>query len=147
MGTFAQEIEIFCERLAGVTIENQPALDVIARFDSKETLIYCDPPYVLGTRTMMKGKARKGHGYKHEMTDEDHQLLATALHSCKSMVVLSGYRSDLYKALFADWQQFECESAIEGGAKRTEVVWINPACSRALIEQSSQKSLFQEGEG
>ena len=45
-----------------VQIENAPALEVIARYDSLETLFYCDPPYVHETRGDTKA-------YAHEMTD------------------------------------------------------------------------------
>ena len=38
------------QRLLRVQIENAPALEVIARYDSPETLFYCDPPYLHGTR-------------------------------------------------------------------------------------------------
>lgn len=38
------------ERLRGVQIEHRPAVEVIRRFNSGNVLIYCDPPYMLGTR-------------------------------------------------------------------------------------------------
>ena len=34
------------ERLKEAQIENIDALELIKRYDSKETLIYCDPPYL-----------------------------------------------------------------------------------------------------
>lgn len=137
--TFPPEIQKFCTRLAGVVIENRPALEIIERFDSPETAIYCDPPYVLDTRSMMQGKARKGHGYRHEMSDADHRDLAATLNNCKSMVVLSGYPSALYDELYEDWQKITCKATIEGGAERTEAIWLNTACSTALIAQAAQQ--------
>lgn len=38
------------ERLLRVQIENRPAIDVIRLYDSRNTLFYCDPPYVHATR-------------------------------------------------------------------------------------------------
>lgn len=64
------EIPLFVERLRNVTIENRPAIDVIKRYDSTDTLIYADPPYLPETRTPDGQRA-----YRHEMTDEDHAEL------------------------------------------------------------------------
>lgn len=38
------------ERLRGVQVENRPAVKLIERFNFKNVLIYCDPPYMLKTR-------------------------------------------------------------------------------------------------
>lgn len=38
------------KRLRGVQIDNRPALELIPRFNYPNVLIYCDPPYILGTR-------------------------------------------------------------------------------------------------
>ena len=59
------------ERLRGVQIEHRPALDLIRRFNAGNVLIYCDPPYVLSTRS--------GKQYRKEMTDGDHMELLEAL--------------------------------------------------------------------
>lgn len=130
----------FTERLRGVVIENGPAIEIITRFDTPGTLIYADPPYLFSTRSSMKGRS---HGYKHEMTDDDHRELATVLHGARGMVVLSGYPSELYQSLYGDWERHETSAVIDLGAKRTEVVWLNPACSEALASASAQQSLFE----
>ncbi len=67
------------QRLLRVQIENSPAIEVIKRFDSKETLFYCDPPYPHNSR-----KDTKAYGY--EMTDDEHKKisLSVAQHSRKS---------------------------------------------------------------
>lgn len=133
----------FHERLAGVVIENRQAADLIIQFDSPTTLIYADPPYVLSSRTLMRGSANSSNGYRHEMLDDDHRALAECLHKCRSMVVLSGYPSDLYDMeLYSDWQRFERKAVAEAGKSRTEVVWLNPACSAALIGQHTQQRLI-----
>jgi DNA adenine methylase len=88
-----------------------------------------DPPYPRATRSaLMHGN----HGYTHEMTDSEHQELATVLHSVKGMVVLSGYPCDLYdKELYPDWLRIEREALADGARKRTEVLWLNSAAANA----------------
>ena len=66
-----QKILRAAERLRGVQIENRTALELILRFNYKNVLIYCDPPYMLQTR--------HGKQYKHEMSDEDHEELLKVL--------------------------------------------------------------------
>jgi DNA adenine methylase len=110
-----------------VAIENTDALKVIRRLDSPDTLIYADPPYVTATR----GRSYANKGYRHEMTDADHEELARALHTVASMVVLSGYPSPLYERLYAGWKQSECDATADRGKGTTEVVWMNDACVRA----------------
>ena len=91
----------------------------------------------------MRGSANSPHGYRHEMTDDDHCALAERLRECKSMVVISGYATTLYdQELYRDWQRFERKAIAEAGATRTEVVWLNPACTAALIQQQAQQRLI-----
>ena len=47
------------ERLLRVQIENRPALEVIQLYDSPQTLLYCDPPYVLLRGETIKPMAMK----------------------------------------------------------------------------------------
>lgn len=82
-----------------------------------KTLIYCDPPYVHSTRTSRKR-------YKYEMTDNDHKLLLKLLKSLNCMVILSGYRSNIYENELSDWFSLDFQAMTRGGV-RTETVWCN----------------------
>lgn len=113
------------ERFHGVVVEQAPALDVLRRFDRPETLFYVDPPYVHGCRTLHQGT------YRHELSDDDHRELATALHSVRGMVILSGYPSELYRELYGDWTQIQRTAYADKASKRTEVLWFNPTASAA----------------
>ncbi|MEA3225802.1 MAG: DNA adenine methylase [Planctomycetota bacterium] len=112
------------ERLQNVIIENKPAIDIMLQQDSPQTLHYVDPPYVPETRTIGV--------YRHEMTKEDHNNLADVLHNLKGMVVLSGYRSNLYDLLYSDWERVEkttyAEGRRQGTRQRTECLWLSPNC-------------------
>jgi len=81
------------ERLLRVQIENRPATEVITLYDSPETLFYCDPPYIHGTRG-------DSNAYQYEMTDHDHQELAELLNSVKGLVAFSNYESPLLDKLY-----------------------------------------------
>lgn len=108
------------ERLLRVQIENRPALELIDLYDDRNTLFYCDPPYVHGTR----GDAK---AYSFEMSDKAHRDLAQQLHRVKGKVALSGYRSDLYDELYADWRRIDAAPKMCHSVKkqRTEVLWVN----------------------
>lgn len=113
------------ERIAGVSLESMPALELIAKYGSDEdVLLYVDPPYLGSTR------CRSWDGYHHEMRAEtDHRDLADALHACRSAVVLSGYASDLYdRELYAGWDRHTIAAGTGQGstwANRVEVLWSN----------------------
>ncbi len=131
---YPPHVRTFTERLAGVCIENRSALEVILQHDGPRTLFYVDPPYPHHTRNMARGDA----AYAHEMTDEEHRSLAGVLRSVEGMVVLSGYACDLYDVeLYADWTRHQRQALADGARDRTEVLWLNPACARALNEQQS----------
>lgn len=117
---YPDQIHAFCERLRGVVIERRPALRLIRQLDSDETLFYVDPPYPMSSRQ------RQDHGYAHEMSDDDHRELATALHHVKGLVILSSYRSDLYDDLYSGWRSAEMQSRTNGNNIATEVLWLSP---------------------
>lgn len=108
-------------RLQGVVIENKDAFDVIRKHDGPKTLHYIDPPYVQKTRDA-------GDDYAFELTDEDHCRLAELLLSLKGMVVVSGYRSDLYDELFIRWQRIDRRAYADGAKPRIECLWLSPSC-------------------
>lgn len=140
---YPEQLQYFTERLRGVVIENRPAVDLIRHQDSDETLFYVDPPYVHDTRSSIKTGSHAGTAYRHEMTDEQHVELAEVLHEASGMVVLSGYACDLYdRDLYADWERRERQVLSDGAQPRTEVLWLNPACSAALVAAPAQSRLI-----
>jgi len=109
-------------RLMRVQIENRPAIDVINLYDSRETLFYCDPPYIHVTRGDSKA-------YGHEMTDEQHSHLAVILNSVKGKVAISNYDCELMDKLYPSpkWKKSRSpERTIHSTkGKRSEVLWVN----------------------
>lgn len=108
------------QRLLRVQIENAPAIEVILRYDSPETLFYCDPPYPHDSRGDKKA-------YAYEMTDLEHRRLAEVLHSVKGKVALSSYESNLMTQLYADWLCIEAPLRTIHSVKqqRRELLWVN----------------------
>jgi DNA adenine methylase len=111
------------DRLRRVQIICQSAFDAIPRFDHKEALIYCDPPYVHSTRADKKA-------YHAEMTDKNHCALASLLGRCKGNVIVSGYPSELYSRLYKGWRRvdFDIANHAAGGRNKpreTECLWMN----------------------
>jgi len=140
--SWPSEVPAFVERLRGVTIESRDALDLMARTDGPRTLFYVDPPYPHGTRSRgsTKGVRQK---YARELTDDDHRRLAEVLVGLQGMVVLSGYPCALYDhELFPGWERHERVALADGARQRTEVVWLNAACSSSL--RSGQRDLFDD---
>lgn len=127
------------ERLRGVVIENRDACELLTRHDSRETLHYCDPPYVHSTRSSAMHGA---HGYSHEMTDDDHRRFTKIADSLMGMVIVSGYHGELYDELFASWHRVERPSLADGARPRTEVLWLNASAHKRLQREKSQSSLF-----
>jgi len=103
-----------------VIIECKPAIEVIGRHDGPETLFYVDPPYIHSTRNT------HGNAYGYEMSNEDHISLAGIFRRLKGKVVLSGYPSELYDGLYPEWQKAPRSVIADGGAKRTELLWLSP---------------------
>ena len=107
-------------RLLRVQIENRPALEVINLYDDRNTLFYCDPPYVHSTR----GDA-KAYGF--EMKDGEHRDLARALNRARAKIAVSGYRCDLMDELYKGWRREEAPPKTCHSIKkmRTEALWTN----------------------
>lgn len=125
------------KRLSAVLIENRPAIEVMQQHDGEDTLHFVDPPYLHSTRVMKPGAGY----YKHEMTDEQHVELVEFLKTLRGMVIIAGYRSELYDSLLQDWQRDETQaraSAGRGGVARTECLWMNDA----TVARQNQARLF-----
>lgn len=82
-----------------------------------DELVYCDPPYMIETRS-------SGQRYRYEMTGGQHRELLGILKRLPCMVMISGYWSDLYARELADWRHIEFEAMTRGGMA-TEHLWLN----------------------
>jgi len=120
------------DRLQGVLIEHRPALALIDRYDTPETLAYLDPPYMPATRSAKRRGGQAFHAYAHEMTEVDHAQLLHRARAFSGMVAISGYASDLYDDLLGDWARHEFDTHADGALKRTEVLWLNPAAANGV---------------
>lgn len=116
------------KRLKNAQIEHQPALKLLERYNRPEVLIYADPPYILETRS-------KRH-YKHEMSLYDHEELIEMLDDHLGPCILSGYAHPLYDQLLKHWHRETRKVTAEAGAKREEVLWINPVAYKQLGQLS-----------
>jgi DNA adenine methylase len=100
----------------------RPALGVIQQYDGEGVLYYLDPPYLHTTR--------KGGGYRHEMTLEDHRDLLDTIKQCKGHVAISGYPSQLYDGTLSGWNRHQWDlpnnvSHAEQKGREVECLWCN----------------------
>lgn len=126
------ELSIIADRFANVIVEQRPATEVFKLYDRLGVLFYVDPPYL---------SAREKH-YTHEMSASDHAALLDVLRGLVGMVVLSGYSGPLYDEALSDWHRIELATYADGARPRTEVLWLNQACRRALDAEREQLGLF-----
>lgn len=106
-----------CERLKNAQIENTDAITLIERYNSPNTLIYLDPPYLQSLR--------KKNMYANEMSLSEHEILLKKIKSSNSMIIISGYDSDLYNTELNDWRTDEKITITQMGLRRVEKLWIN----------------------
>lgn len=128
------QVPAFVMRLRETIIECRPWQDVLGLYDDASTLFYVDPPYLASTRSDGYRKV-----YAHEMTEADHVELLDRLNAAKGLVMLSGYRSELYDAALPNWTRLEQHARAQHNRARVEVVWLNPRAAAAT--QQSELAL------
>jgi DNA adenine methylase len=113
-------------RLKTVEIWNVPALQIIEKLDSPETLNYIDPPYLAETRSS------GGEYGDYEMSESDHSELLGLLTELDGKFLLSGYRSSMYDqwAKAAGWRRIDLDvpnhaSGSREKERKTECIWMN----------------------
>jgi DNA adenine methylase len=113
-------LEWIASRLLRIQIEHDTALNIIKRYDSPQTLFYCDPPYPHDSRGDSKA-------YQFEMTDAEHIDLHRTLTQVKGKVAISSYHGDLMDELYKDWYIYEegSKKAHSIKTERVEVLWTN----------------------
>ncbi|MCK6468634.1 MAG: DNA adenine methylase [Candidatus Brocadia sinica] len=125
VASFRNAIETFGNvalRLRNVCIENLNYRECILRYDSEDTLFYCDPPY-LGSEYYYS---------KDSFTQDDHYKLAKLLHGVKGKAMVSHYQNGLYDELYKGWYRYEYssfkgshKSEGESKPKTVECLWTN----------------------
>lgn len=138
LNAYADRMFAAAERLAGVSLECRPALQLIDDYGQHpNVLLYVDPPYLGSVRA-------GGNEYRHEMRDEEsHRELAAALLGCQAAVVLSHYPASLYDELYAGWHRVDVPAYTGNGGingrngGRTEVLWINRAPAAHLFSEAT----------
>lgn len=132
-GNYPDALRAIVGRMQGVVIEHRDALACMRQHDAPTTLHYVDPPYVHDTREFKCTRANTV--YTHEMSDADHVTLVDGLKQLTGMVVLSGYRCDLYDSLFCEWDRRDKQAFADGARLRIESLWLNPAASAAQSQR------------
>lgn len=86
----------------------------------QRVVIYCDPPYLVSTRTSAESR------YRHDMTDAEHERLLSVIRRLPCRVIISGYDSQLYRERLSDWRLVTFNATTRGKSKvRTECLWSN----------------------
>ena len=98
------------DRLRTIQLENKDFRDLIPRYDSKDTLFFLDPPYVLATK--------KVRHFDCEMSDKDHYDLINILRNIVGKVMFVTNENYIHSKL-ADfgWTKIDFGNM--------EVLWIN----------------------
>ncbi|HDZ73189.1 MAG TPA: DNA adenine methylase [Aurantimonas coralicida] len=121
--TWPAAMPAFFERLHGVEVLHQSAIETLLAYDGADTLHYVDPPYLPSARSA------PGKGYTCDMDEADHVDLLAVLRGLRGMAIVSGYDSALYRAGLPGWTRLERASTDAGGKRRVEVIWLNGAAA------------------
>jgi DNA adenine methylase len=127
-------------RLLNVVVRCMSAPDFIRKYDSPQTLFYCDPPYLHSARTSVDD-------YQHEMTEADHVALLELLRGVQGRVILSGYANDLYDSLLPGWHRVGMPTKVQTGSAekksdRVEVLWLN---YKLTFDTTSEEDVWTSG--
>lgn len=99
-------------------IHNAPWQEEIRKYDSPDTLIYLDPPYLHTTR---KSRQR----YCNELTEADHIELLHTIGHLRSKCIISGYDSPLYNQHLPTWTKITRQYPTQSSRKAEECLWLN----------------------
>ncbi len=88
--------------------------------ESPTTLVYLDPPYVRETR-----RSQTPIYGRHEWKLEDHERCLGVITRLECMVMISGYRHELYDQALASWRRLDLPVKVHRGIARVESLWCN----------------------
>jgi len=119
-----ERLERVIERLRNVRVENRDARELLGMFaDRPATLVYLDPPYFV----------KRGHRYVIDTSGREfHEELLDLCIRARCMLLISGYRNDLYDRILrreAGWRKVRIETHTRDTTgmdyARTECLWKN----------------------
>lgn len=122
--TILADLDVIHRRLQKVDILGLDYTDALSSVEvGPDTLVYADPPYLPETRSVKKA-------YECELFRAGHVFMLEKLLACKGIVLISGYRSDLYDSTLSGWTRHEFDLPNHSGQgatkqRRIECVWIN----------------------
>jgi DNA adenine methylase len=127
-------ISDIAERFHRVQIESKSFVDVFQRYDSEETLFYCDPPY---PESVADTSVRGDGTYISHMSEQDHSEFLEVLAELDGVVAISGFTNDLYVKKIStfddDWSVSFADKKttttnVDGSVsskEKQEVLWTN----------------------
>jgi DNA adenine methylase len=126
-----ERLAAVAERLKDVRVENMDARKLLRMFVNRPaTLLYLDPPY-FGERV---------NGYDRDETSEKFHLeLLDLCNESHCMILVSAYDNELYRSKLTKdrgWTYKSIDATTRGAhgksVSRTEILWINKLCRKAL---------------
>lgn len=126
-GAIIDHLHAVAERLKHIHFLQRDGLDLIeSHIGNKHALIWCDPPFVATTR------ANGGRGYGNETSTQLHEDTAFLLRKHTGYALITGYDSELYQQLYADWLRVDKPCRTNNGGERVQSLWISPRTWAAL---------------
>jgi DNA adenine methylase len=129
-------------RLAAVALECTDTLELIARYDQPNAVIYCDPPYA-GPHRLQPGK-----GYQHDDAESLWPALVDVLQRIQhAAVILSGYPCRAAGELGWTALPLAHKRTITARAASTvsaapECVWLSPRVPRPILSLLDQEAVI-----
>jgi hypothetical protein len=82
-------------------------------------LVYCDPPYLMSTRSSRR------RIYRCELEAVDHRRLLRVCRRLPCRVMVSGYWSLMYALVLSSWRLVRYRTMTRGGRMAEECLWCN----------------------
>lgn len=116
-------LEEFAGRLRDIQIECLDYRKCLDKYDSTQTLFFCDPPYLPEVRP-------GGKAYKFEFVKDDHVNLLNKLKVVKGRALLCGYDNELYNENLVGWQVIKgklkkaASTNFKDSKVKQEILWV-----------------------
>lgn len=82
-------------------------------------LVYCDPPYLVETRSCQRRM------YRYELERARHVELLDVCRRLPALVMVSGYSSEMYDQALSTWRVVRYRTMTRGGRMADECLWCN----------------------